>query len=331
MSWLLIVALVAVVLVWVLFRPISTDTLLSRPCPAASYQDALARFQELRDREAETGPLLEVCRSQLLIHGQPTEHVIVLLHGYTNCPAQFAQLGERFHQLGYNVFVPRLPYHGYADRMTADIAKLSAEDMVAYGDQAVDIARGLGRHITVVGFSAGGVVAAWLAQVRSDVAYAVPIAACLGISFVPVSLTRPLTRAFLTLPGFLVWWDPRTREKNPLSVYHAYPRYATRSLAEILRLGIAIVRRAHEAAPSTRTILTVTNACEPGVNNTAIDRLAAAWHQYDGVCVGSCVFESGMCLPHDLMTPGTPGVPTEKVYDRLVEQVRALHLDDSQH
>lgn len=101
------------------------------------------------------------------------------------------------------------------------------------------MARGLGRRITVMGFSAGGVVAAWLAQNRAEVAYAVPIAACLGISFVPVPLTRPLIRLFLALPGFYLWWDPRTKEKNPLSAYHAYPRYASRSLAETLRFGVS--------------------------------------------------------------------------------------------
>ena len=329
MGWLLIACLIAIVLLWLLFRPIPTGTLVSRPRPATGYRDALARFEELREREAETGPLLEVCRSKLLTHGQPTEHALVLFHGYTNCPEQFARLGERFHQLGYNVFIPRLPYHGYVDRMTGDIARLTAEDMVAYGDRAVDMARGLGRQITVMGFSAGGVVAAWLAQNRPDVEYAAPIAACLGISFVPVPLTRTLIRLLMTVPRFFIWWDPRTREKNPLSVYHAYPRYASRSLGQILRLGVALQKQARRAGPGGTSVLMITNAAEPAVHNGLIDQLVRTWRQQDGARVHTYSFEQAMNLPHDLMTPGTPGVPTAKVGARLVEQVKTLHGDDS--
>ena len=69
----------------------------------------------------------------------------------------------------------------------------------------------------------------------------------------------------------------------------------------------------------------ITNACEPGVNNSAIDRLATIWEQCDGVNLRCYAFEKEMCLPHDLMTPGTPGVPTKEVYDRLIDQVQQLH------
>jgi pimeloyl-ACP methyl ester carboxylesterase len=303
--------------------------LASRPSPGADYQAALDRFRALSEAEAKTGPLLDVCRSRLLTHGRPTEHVTVLFHGYTNCPEQFGQLGERFHDLGDNVLIPRLPYHGYADRLTGDIARLTAEDLVAYGDKAIDIARGLGRHVTAMGLSVGGVVAAWLAQNRADVAYAVPIAACLGISFVPALWIGPLTAVLLALPNFYLWWDPRTREKNPFSVYHAYPRYASRSLAHACRLGIALKAQARRARPAGHSILMVTNAAEPAVHNGMIDQLVQIWRRHSGARVHTYSFERTMNLPHDLITPGTPGVPTEEVYARLIEQVQALRRDDS--
>jgi carboxylesterase len=329
MIWIPVLALLAVVFLWLLFWPIPTDGLISRPDPASGYQEALRRIQALEETEAYDGPLLEVCRSKLLTHGRPTEHALVLFHGYTNCPEQFAQLGRRFHAKGYNVYIPRLPYHGYKDRMTRDIAKLTAEDLVTYGDCAVDIACGLGRQITVMGFSAGGVVAAWLAQNRADIQYAVPIAASIGISFVPVSLTQPLIRLFRALPRFFLWWDPRTRKENPLSVYHAYPRYASRSLVEILRLGVVLDRQARHSRPATHSILLITNACEPGVNNAAIGRLAELWRKHQDIQLRRYAFEETLCLPHDLLTPGTPGVPTEEICNRLVEQVERLHKEKS--
>ena len=127
MGWLLAsLAVALLVVLWWLFRPIPTDSLVSRPSPAGDYQQALDRFAEIGEAEDEAGPLLDVCRSKLLTHGEATRHVIVFLHGYTNCPEQFAQLGQRFFELGYNVLIPRMRYHGYEDRLTPDIRKLSA-------------------------------------------------------------------------------------------------------------------------------------------------------------------------------------------------------------
>ena len=302
-----------------------STTWISRPDPATGYPDALERFRALSEAEAEVGPLLDVCRSRLLTHGRPTERAMVLFHGYTNCPEQFGQLGERFHALGYNVFIPRLPYHGYVDRMTGDIAKLTAKDLVAYGDRAVDIARGLGQRVTLMGLSAGGLVAAWLAQNRADVAYAAPIAASLGARVVPALWLKPVTGALLVLPNFYLWWDPRTKDQNPSGVYHAYPRYASRSLGHIFRLGPALRRQACRAAPASAGVLMITNPSDMAVHNGLIDRLVRTWRQHGDARVHTYSFDPALRLPHDLITPGTPGVPTEEVYARLVEQVQRLH------
>jgi hypothetical protein len=96
-------------------------------------------------------------------------------------------------------------------------------------------------------------------------------------------------------------------------------------LADILRLGVAVARQASQVDPAAQNILMITNAGEPAVNNKAIDRLAAAWDRYDGFNVRRYVFQKEMSLPHDLITPGTPGVPIQEVYDRLVAQVQRLH------
>jgi esterase/lipase len=83
---------------------------------SATYADAVARIQAFQAREgAEVNPL---CRTALLTHGQWVERAITFLHGFTSCPKQFDQLGQRFFERGYNVFIPREPNHGLADRMT---------------------------------------------------------------------------------------------------------------------------------------------------------------------------------------------------------------------
>jgi hypothetical protein len=41
--------------------------------------------------------------------------------------------------------------------------------------------------------------------------------------------------------------------------------------------------------------------------------------------VSTYQFERDLRLPHDMITPGTPNVPMDLVYDRLIEQVQKLH------
>src|SRR5207245_6985782 len=67
-------------------------------------------------------------------------------------------LGEMFHALGHNVLIARFPHHGLKDRLTTDQVHLTAEELVGLVDEVMDIARGLGDHITLVGLSGGGVM-----------------------------------------------------------------------------------------------------------------------------------------------------------------------------
>jgi len=50
------------------------------------------------------------CLIQFITHSQKVEHVIVLVHGYTNWAAQFHESGERFDDRGDNVLVTPLPH-----------------------------------------------------------------------------------------------------------------------------------------------------------------------------------------------------------------------------
>src|SRR5438045_9568543 len=89
------------------------------------------------------------CRSRLFSSGRRTDRVIVLLHGFTNCPKQFERLGQALASRGDNVFIPRLPWHGESNRMTSDLTRLTAEDLLAAGEAAVDAADPLSRHAAV--------------------------------------------------------------------------------------------------------------------------------------------------------------------------------------
>lgn len=328
MGWL-IAGLIIVGVIFYLFwlRPIPTESLVSKPAPVSGYAEALQRIQALHQAEMATGPCHDVCLSKLYTHGHPTPHVLVFMHGYTTCPEQFAQLAEQFFEAGYNVFIPKMPYHGYANRLTNDQQYLTAEDLTVYGDQAVDIARGLGQQVSVLGISGGGTVAAWLAQNRADVDYAIPLSALIGVGLVPTALAAPFINLLRLLPSLFVWWDPRTKDKNPYSIYYAYPRYSLRSLGQLLQLGLAVRRQARQNEPAGRQILMLTNAYDVSVNRSQLYALRDMWASHPAVNVRWYEFEKEMKMLHDIITPGTPNIPTDEVYARLVNQVLALHQE----
>ena len=196
----------------------------------------------------------DVCISKLYDHGMRTEHVIILIHGFTNCPEQFNELGKQHFDAGNNVFIPRMPYHGLSDRLTDALVNLTAEDLATFGDKVIDIAHGLGKKITVMGVSGSGTLVAWLAQNRADIDFAFAIAPLFGLAFVPPAFTKLFERIVLLLPNFYMWWDPRTKADNPYSIYYAYPGYPTRSLVEFLRLAMITPPRRRNLHPRQATL-----------------------------------------------------------------------------
>jgi carboxylesterase len=320
LAWAVGIAALMLVL-WVAMRPISFDALKSHPGPRLNYTEALEKIKamQLRDNEAM---VWDVCISKVFEHGAPTQNALVLLHGFTNCPEQFTRLGQQCYEAGFNVFIPRLPQHGSQDRLTDALAQLRTEDLTTFGDEVIDIARGLGQKVSVLGISGGGTLAAWLAQTRSDVDYAFPLAALQGVAFIHRRLTSSIQRFAKYLPNFFIWWDPRTKAENPFSIYHAYPRYPLSGILETLRLAFATERLAHHHPPAAGRIVMIINAAEPGVSNPALQHLLSLWSARAPERVSVEYFEKEMNLPHDIITPGTPGVPLEDVYERLLKIIR---------
>lgn len=301
----------------------------SRPRRSHSYDEAIARIQAIQAQERR-GAVRDVCITRLLTHAKQTEHVIVLIHGFTNCPEQFSALGKHYYEAGKNVLIPCMPYHGSADRLTPALANLTAENLAAFGDTVIDIARGLAQRVTVVGISGSGTLVSWLAQNRADMDFAVAIAPLFGLFFIPSPFTKLFVRVALLMPNLFLWWDPRTKEKNPYSAAYAYPRYPTRALAEILRLAIITRDQAAHTPPRAGSLTMIINDAEPAVSNAEIARLIRLWRQQGASNVHEVHFEKELRLPHDIITPGTPGVPVAEVQRRLAGVIHRAHADDLQ-
>src|SRR5689334_2676451 len=120
--WILVLILLGLILS-VAFRPIPISGLVSHPNPVTSYDEAIAKVKTMQTEDNQDFTL-DVCITKLFDHGIQVEHVMVLLHGFTNCPEQFNELGKQYFDSGYNVFIPRMPYHGLSDRLTNELAKL---------------------------------------------------------------------------------------------------------------------------------------------------------------------------------------------------------------
>jgi alpha-beta hydrolase superfamily lysophospholipase len=287
------------------------------PRPATSYEAAFERFEDLL--RSDTDVVDPQSRARLYSPGHRTQRAIVFFHGLTNSPRQFELLAQRFVARGYTVFVPRLPYHGYADRMSTDQANLSVTDLVEFTAASMDLAAGLADDVTASGISLGGVLAVWAGQCR-PIALAAPIAPAFGLPVLPYATTSVLFRAVGRLPNRFVWWDPRKREQLPGPEY-AYPRFATHALVATQNLGWALIKKARTERPCAQRILMISNASDRAVSNAAADKLVRRWREAGAANVRTFRFPRQMKLFHDLVDPLQPGARPDVVHPMLEQLI----------
>ena len=312
--WFVVLIILVAGIAFSLFIPWNIGSLTSHAHPVQSYDEALQRIAAL---DGERAPLMNTdCLTQFMTHGQKVQKVIVLVHGYTNCPKEFIGIGKEFYDLGYNILIVPLPHHGLIDRLNTEQGQLSADELATYSDKVVDIAQGLGDEVTILGISCGGVVTAWAAQNRSDVETAVVISPAFGFLEIPTPLTAPAMNAVIALPDAFVWWDSETKEKY--GDYYTYPRYSKHALAQIMRFGFSVQVDARKRHPSAGRIFVVTNANEDSVNNELAIEVADHWRQ-QGAQLVTYEFSANLGLPHDLIDPNKPHANTELVNQKLID------------
>jgi alpha-beta hydrolase superfamily lysophospholipase len=300
----------------VLYIPWNAWALTAHPHPVQSYEDAAKQLEALRTaRESEMNP---ECLLQFLTYGQKVQHAIVLVHGYTSCPAQFSELGKQFYGLGYNVLIAPLPHHGLANRLNDEQGQLADSELTAYADKMVDLAHGMGEQVTMIGISGGGVVTAWAAQNRSDLDTAMIISPAFGYQEIPTPLTAPVMNVILNVPDTYDWWDANL--KADVGPSHAYPRYSKHALAEFLKVGFSVQVKSWQTSPAAHRVIVVTNASDTSVNNNLTLDVVRHW-QNDGAHIETYEFPLSLGLGHDLIDPAQPDQAVEIVYPILIELI----------
>ena len=287
--------------------PLRTDDLQSTPPAATSYDDAL-RLVALQ-HAADDSVAVPEARSILLTHGSRVSRAAVLLHGLTNSPRQFRPFAERLYAEGYNVYVPRLPHHGERTGGVRNIERMTAEELRDLGDASVDVGQGLGDSVIVVGLSAGGTMAAWIAQQR-DIERAVVIAPALELAAVPSALSEPLMDLAVRVP------DVTRREAPDPDARDREPGWTTRGIGQMLRLGAAVRDVSREHRPAAHTVVFLLNANDRTVKARPALELAARWAA-SGTPVRVYEFPDSLRLAHDVIDPRERGSDTAAVYPVL--------------
>ena len=276
--------------------------------------DSIARMTKQDDERAA-----DDCKTILLTHGHRVGRATLFLHGMSASPRQFVELANDVYKSGDNVLVPRLPKHGYRDRMAEDLRYLRRDHLIASVNEALEIARDLGDSVRVVGFSLGGLLAAWIAQ-HHAVEQVVAISPFLGIMGLPRIVTPAFSRMLARMPNLFVWWDPIKREN--LMPAHGYPRFATHAVAETLALAEDLLTVARARAPLSRITL-VSNQRECSVNNGAIRHLAAVWRHYEAAALVEQCSITGLRFSHDIIEPQRIGSQADRSYPFLRELLHA--------
>lgn len=281
------------------------------------YEDAKDRLDRFLRRDHEG--ISELSRTLVFDHGHATKRATLLFHGLSASPRQFVEVAQALYSRGHNVFVPRLPRHGYVDRLSDALAGMNVGQLKACAEDALHIARGMGEQVYVSGFSLGGLLAAYIGQFH-HVRRIVALAPFMGVAFVPGAFRRRLADWVLSRPNRFLWWDPIARERQ-LPV-HGYPRYASHAVAHGLSLAHEVLDAAYRHAPKAEELVVAINSREPAVSNSAIMALVNHWNASTGGAVRVHRF-TDLPIAHDIIEPKRYPDVAERVAPVLIELIDA--------
>lgn len=194
----------------------------------------------LAAREAAIGDIEPGTQARIVwagAEGLPTETVVLYLHGFSATSEEIRPVPDRVAEaFGANLIFARLPGHG---RDGAAMAEPRAGDWLDDVAQMLQLARGIGNRVVVIGTSTGGTLAAWAA---SDPEMSVDVAALVLVS-PNFALANP-AGGLLEWPLARIWvpWVAGAERRfEPVNEAHGsywttdYPTVATVTLGTLLR------------------------------------------------------------------------------------------------
>lgn len=156
------------------------------------YAQAVAKAQHRADQDlALQGPgpgdrLRQNYQSLFLSQPQPSpKGTVILFHGYTAGPWQYAEAAQAFHKAGYQVMVPRLPGHGFRTPEGTPTGKTMVDprhlgEYERFIDETYAEAKALGGPVQVIGLSGGSNLALRMGEKYPDLKGVVAMAPYIG-------------------------------------------------------------------------------------------------------------------------------------------------------
>jgi pimeloyl-ACP methyl ester carboxylesterase len=170
----------------------------------------------------------------------------------------------------------------------------------------------------VVGLSAGGVIAGWIAQTRRDVRRAVLIAPAIGAGRVSDDDARTLVFIASRLPDVT-----RTNAPTDSTLPEYVQGVSTHGLAEILSLGHRVREDAGKAPPGVRDIAFLLSERDQTVSESAALDLAQRWFDR-GAAVSVFRFPNAVGLPHNIMEVSARGGNPDLAYPVIEALARSM-------
>lgn len=299
-----------ILLIGAFFVVLPVPTFQSIPNPASSYDDALKKISAIQAGEAAL-PLSPEGHSRLMIHKEKTDRVFVLLHGLSSCPEQFITFGKILFDQGNNVVILRARCAGYSSVWNEKQLEQSGQDLINQAAESLDIAAGLGEHITLIGLSAGALGAAWMAEHRPGIDHVLLIAPFFGAYGWSLPALQAATTLLLYTPNFYI----KKKEPLPLPKY-VYPGYGTRCLAKTLELSRAI-RSFQGTLPVKRLDIFLSDA-DFVVNNQLTQKVAQQWTLRNPGKIFLHKFPAALQIPHDCIDPHSQNNKTAWSYPPII-------------
>jgi esterase/lipase len=296
--------------------PVRVGDLRSHPHPIRDYANAVSRARALV--ASDDSVVSEGGATILRVHAGRTPRVVVLFHGFTNSPRQFAELADSLFASGDNVLVPRLPHHALRGKDVHELKYLRADELCRTADEAVDIAAGLGDSVVVLGLSVGGTMATWTGEHRAEVRRAVAIAPPFEVTHVPSMLERPLVNIGGHVPNVSRRAAPDSERPD------REPGIATHGLAQVLKLGMSVRRDAERVGTTSAELLFLVNASDHTVKTAPVLDVARAWNNH-GAPVSVYELPDSLALPHNVLDPMGREVTPATVLPVLVALAHGDH------
>lgn len=285
------------ILALLLFTPLIDPDLTARPHPAADYASAVASIGQVHAEEAAM-PLIRHGQSLAALTGRRSPTAVLIFHGYTNTPYEFRLIAQAYARQGSNVWVPRIPHHSPADKMSEEFSELTSAELRAFADRAVDVAAGLGEQVLVIGLSGGGTLATWAVVERPEVARTVLFSPLLNPGGYAPWMVPPMARALRLSPvDSWAWWAPEKGADNVAGM--VYPRYSLKGISAFLGLRLWVERRPAGVVPGR--VLLVRNEGDPSIDHDFNEHLVR--HLVPAERVEVYRVPASAHLPHDYICP----------------------------